>query len=332
MQDRVDSKACLVTFCMHIPYLLLFAVTGALLGSGLYLLIAFFQNRTPEYVAETEYYIDFAEGRLEAADYYNDFTWNDVLATDLILGRTMEGLGESYNRTEIKDMITADILSDVRYLTITVQGTDADLVGRVSEETKISLENFAVAKEEFDSIEQIEDNGVILKKTPLFTWRAAALGTLLAGLLYCIWFFIRFHMEDRFYTRADVTKLLHVSCLGILNGNKKKFCVDLICTDNLSYMTAEKKQKIACLNLGSTDVRSACDQDNTVWLTKEELNKQGYEKMRNTDGIVLFIPWGKANRKKVEDVIYNLQIQECKILGAVLTDADEKWLTLYGLH
>ena len=107
LREGIDSKAFLICLLRRIPYMLLIGLTGAIIGSGLYLLIMVISNRTPVYVQETEYYIDFADGRLEAKDYYNDFTWNDVMATDEILGRTMEELGTSYDRNEIKNMITA---------------------------------------------------------------------------------------------------------------------------------------------------------------------------------------------------------------------------------
>ncbi len=120
IRQGIDSKALLVTLIRNLPRLLLLAVAGAVLGSGLHLVLVLYQSGRAMFVAETEYYVDFADGRLEAKDYYNDFTWNDVIATDLILGRMMEELGASYDRAEVKQMITADILSDVRYLTITV--------------------------------------------------------------------------------------------------------------------------------------------------------------------------------------------------------------------
>ena len=80
MQQGIDSAAMLVTLITKLPVLLALAVAGAILGSGLHLIITFIQTREPVYVSETEYYIDFAEGRYEAKDYYNDFTWNDVLS------------------------------------------------------------------------------------------------------------------------------------------------------------------------------------------------------------------------------------------------------------
>ena len=138
-QEGIDSKAYLLCFLRRIPYMLLIGLTGAIIGSGLYLLIAAINNRTTVYMQETEYYIDFAPGRIDAKDYYNAFTWNDVMGTDLIMDTMMEVLGDTYSRESVKEMITADILSDVRYLTITVQGEDEKKVEDVSSAVQEAL-------------------------------------------------------------------------------------------------------------------------------------------------------------------------------------------------
>lgn len=312
MQDRVDSKACLVTFCMRIPYLLLFAVTGAVLGSGLYLLIAAFHARTPVYMAETEYYIDFADGRLEAADYYNDFTWNDVLAIDPILGKTMEALGDGYDRAVIKEMITADILSDVRYLTITVKGENAELVGKVSALTRESLEGYGSQVDEFDRIYQVEDNGVVQVQAKLFTWRTAVLGGLIFSLLYIVAFLIHFHMEDAYYTRTDIRRCFDLPALGILVKNQKS---SEEIDSHVAYLTQKNGKR----------------KEDVFYLSLQDLENPAYEILRKSAGIVLQLPWGKDCGTKAASVIESLKLQDCDILGIILVDADARWLALYGL-
>ncbi len=44
-QEGIDSKAYLLCFLRRIPYMLLIGLTGAIIGSGLYLLIAAINNR-----------------------------------------------------------------------------------------------------------------------------------------------------------------------------------------------------------------------------------------------------------------------------------------------
>ena len=54
MREGIDSKALLLCFLKKIKYLLLIGVTGAVLGSGLYLLITAIHNLDPVYEKEIE--------------------------------------------------------------------------------------------------------------------------------------------------------------------------------------------------------------------------------------------------------------------------------------
>lgn len=71
MQQGIDSRAMLTVFLARLPRLFLLAVAGAVLGSGLYLLAALDASGNACFVSETEYYIEFEEGRYKARDYYN---------------------------------------------------------------------------------------------------------------------------------------------------------------------------------------------------------------------------------------------------------------------
>ena len=134
MQQGIDSRAMFATYITKLPRLLILAVAGALLGSGLNLFVTLVKTQDVCYVSETEYYIDFADGRYEARDYYNAFTWNEyVLGSDLVLGRAMEYLGSGYDRDQVKEMLRAEMLSDVRYLTIYVRGQEPAQVAEVRE-------------------------------------------------------------------------------------------------------------------------------------------------------------------------------------------------------
>ena len=100
-QEGIDSKALLVCFLQKLPYLLLLGVTGAVLGSGLYLLIAVMTSEGPKYQAETEYYIDFAEGRIDAKDYYNDI----VIGSDTIVAINNEVLEKPVDEKDAYRML-----------------------------------------------------------------------------------------------------------------------------------------------------------------------------------------------------------------------------------
>ncbi len=297
-KEGIDSKEYLIRFLFQLKKFILIGVAGAVIGSGLYLLIMMIDSRVPVYQSETLYYIDFAEGRIDAKDYYNDFTWNTVIGSDLILGRVVEQL-PGYERSVIRNMITADILSDVRYLTITVRGEDATQVEEIAAMLGEALVYFGTefkglderdiygsivkidVSDTFDSIVKIEDSGVNKIVQPLFTWRAAFLGFVIGFLAAWFVFSVQFAVADAFYTRGNIERYLGISSLGIRYRQGKRH--------------SSKKLQI------------------------EETK----------DGVILLIPFGVSCRRRTEDMMRDLKMQERKVLGAVLTEADAKWMKLY---
>lgn len=349
-QEGIDSKALLVCFLQKLPYLLLMGVAGAVLGSGLYLLIMVMTSEGTMYQAETEYYIEFAPGRIDGKDYYNDFTWNDVMASDWILGNTMEILGSNYQRDVIGRMITADILSDVRYLTITVRGMDAEVVGEVSETTKHSLETLVSRIEkitEIDSITQIENNGIVQIVESLFTWRAAFLGAV-CGVLFGIFSIVAsFCLGSRYYTKHAVSQSLNLPVFGLLysNGNEASGTQETALRLALQYRMGKKlcKQIVIADVVAGGYARNCNETLKSLYekelanvelqiQAKDILTKENYDGIRQTDGVILAIPFGKPCREATIEKISQLEMQDCKILGAILVDVNRKWMKLYGIQ
>lgn len=338
MHQGVDSRAMFATFVRKLPVLLLLAVAGAVLGSGLNLLITLAETRDVIYVSETEYYIAFAEGRYEAKDYYNDFTWNDVLATDLILGRAMELLGDSYDRNQVQQMITADILSDVRYLTITVKGHEPHEVEAVKNTLCTALEEFGAKMEEFDSIYQIEDMGIIQEKVQYFAWRAAFLGAVIAAGVGIFAAAFRVCMGSAFYTKSDFTKVFGLPVYGMTfqkenkKGSKDAFIQKQtkMLEKNLKMLT-ERYSKIILMDASGGQYAEA-------FLQKleqcGEIDRSGFcvyskEQELLDAALLAVIPFGKTYREKIADEMDYVRLQGGMIAGAVLVDADRYWTKVY---
>lgn len=331
--EGIDSRALFTCFVKRLPLMLTLAVTGAVIGSGLNLLLAFIDLASPSYVSETEYYIDFADGRLEAKDYYNDFTWNDVVATDLILGNAMNLLGAGYERDAVKSMITADILSDVRYLTITVEGEDAETVDKVSKALKVSLEHFGTLMDEFDSIYQIEDLGIKKEQAQFFVWRAALLG---AAALLCAGAFalvFRFCLGDCIYTKEDIRKYFGIPAYGLLysdknnaDGRQEKMLAEALS----ATFGAEKKLVFA----DAFDNRIAGEFVKKLSGLNILDDKTCVETLDKKDGlrgqeVIIAIPFGVPCRQRVADEINQLGMLGYNVGGAVLAEADKGWTRLY---
>ncbi len=281
-REGIDSKEYLIRFLFQLKKFVLIGVAGALIGSGLYLLIMMIGARVPVYQSETRYYIDFSDGLLEGAHYYNDYTWNTEIANDEILGNAMAELA-GYEREQVRGMITADILSDVRYLTITVEYGNAETVEKVAVAIGNALVNFGtnMDKEEFECIYKIQDSGVYKVEKPLFTWRAAFLGFMIGFLVAWFGFSVRFAVGDAFYTKANVERYLGIPSLEIRYHQSK-----------------------------------------SIRQTQVQLEE-------TEEGVVLLIPFGVSCRRWIEDKLRDLRRQDVKIAGAILIEADARWMKIY---
>ncbi len=346
-QEGIDSKALLVCFLRRLPYLLLMGVAGAVLGSGLYLLITVMTSEGTRYQEETKYYIDFAEGKLESKNHYNAFTWNEVMTTELILDNTMEILGSDYDESEVKSAVSASIWSDVRYLTIMVEAGEEKKVAAISEATEKSLENFGICMEEFDAIYQIEDSGVQQIKESLVSWRAVLLGTLCGVLVGAFWLTAGFCMGSRYYTKQGLSKSLGVPVFGLLyqdkneaNGMQEK-ALWLALQHDMDKISSKSLVVMDVVNNGSaqrckdilTSLYSEEMVDVEVRVQNSEVpSKEYYGEIRQTDGVILAIPFAKPCREVVLDKMNELENQDCKVQGAILVDVDRKWMRLYGIH
>ena len=215
MQQGIDSRAMFAVFVTGLPGLLLLAAAGAILGSGLHLAVALSKAQDACYVSETEYYIEFAEGRYEMRDHYNAFTWNDVLGTELVLGKMMELLGSGYDANHVKSMLRAEMLSDVRYLTIFVSGQDPAEVEVVKDAVGAALEALGARMSEFDAIYKIEDLEIVREKISFFGWRAAFLGAAVAACAGAFVTAFRFCMGSAFYTKGDIAVRLGIPACGM---------------------------------------------------------------------------------------------------------------------
>lgn len=339
MQQGIDSRALFATYLTKLPRLLVLAVAGAILGSGLHLFVVLVKTREVCYLSETEYYIEFADGRYEMRDHYNDFTWNDVIATDGILGRAMELLGSTYDRDQVKTMISARILSDVRYLTVYVRGQEPAQVEAVKDALGTALKEFGTSKREFDAIDKIEDLGIVQERIPYFGWRAAFLGAVIAAGIGVFVIAFRFCMGSAFYTKGDITVRLGIPVCGMIfrtgrgrnqTGGLERRQTEML-AENLKMLT-ERYPQILLMDASGGQEAAAFLQDVRERRLVDCSGFQIYDTREGTDEtsvIVAVIPFGKGYREKITDEMNHAKLHGSRIVSAVLTQSDRKWMRIY---
>lgn len=345
MKEGLDLKRMSLLFFDKIWFLLMTAVAGAFIGAGLYLAANLVFAPEKEYESVSKFYLNFD---CDPSDYnelsYNGYTWNDLMKTDPILNYTMEGLPTDIDRETVMAATKAEILSDIRLLTITITTGNPDLTEKITIATKDSLLHLGESDELFVSI---EDYGTVGPKRIIWDNRvtsAALTGAvcLFVFVLACMLFY--YILDDSLYVEADGTKRYNLPVLGIVTANEpgtfQSYANEFL--SNYRYCCKGKK-KISLLSVDCMEdaiktkqiiekiLSTERNEENheNIPVDMPETSTHIYENIRQTDGVILLVRFGRRNGKLVERAIGNMRMQDCNVIGIVIVEAKESFLKKY---
>lgn len=345
MQEGIDGKRIVLLFGKKLWLFAAAILAGAAFGGGIYLLIHFLFASQREYESVSKIYLNF---NCDPEDYnelsYNGYTWNDLMATDPILNYTMENLPPEMNRETVIRATKAEILSDIRLLTITVTTNSPELSAQIMEATQAALLHLGETDELFESIEiysTMEPRQIVWDNR---TARAAIMGMAIALFIVLVAAAFYYVLDDSVYVAEDVEKRYGIPAIGILAEGRQEFVksYDEEFLANYCYLgrnmrttalisvdsneDAEKAGKrIHRLLAGNGECR------NLVYGMPEE-DAGIYAKLREADGVVVAVRFGARNGKRMERLLGNLKKQDCRILGAAITGAEESFLRAYYIN
>lgn len=345
MQEGIDIKRVFLLIRDKLWMLAAAVAAGALLGCGIYLLVHLVFAPEREYQSVSKIYLNF---NCDPKDFnelsYNGYTWNDLMATDPILNYTMEELPAEVSQETVIEATKAEILSDIRLLTVTITAEEPELTAKIMEATQESLIHLGETDELFDSIEVYSTVGPEQIVWDNRTVNAAVTGAviaLFASLIGLVFFYV---LDDSVYTPCDLEKRFGIPVLGIFTadrpGNFQNDANEF--TANYSYLCKEK-ERISLMSIDcAEDVKKAqqmmdklisaarpCGTHQNIPLEMPEEAPEVYEKIRETDGVILLVRYGGKNGRRLERALSNLEKQDCPVFGAVIVEADEKFLKMY---
>ena len=356
-KEGLDLRFFLLRLLNSIWIVFVAALAGAAICAGGYMLVKVINPAAREYSRETKYYIDFAEDSTGIGyGYYNDYTWNDWMKSDDILNYTMSLLPEDIDKETVENAVVADIISDVRLLTITVTTSDADVTDTIADATAKSLGHFPEDIKEIDGIRVIRDEevteiivGDLTKNFVVSGFVSGAVVSLFGLLLvYC--------MDCSVYLPKDIENRFHIPVLGVLykGGNEREDEVDNRAEfqTNAEYLLKGKK-RIALVWLSESKTKASKQANEKVvgknaqklvqalkeaiGVTSTEVledsfsygNVPDYETLRQADAIIGVFNYGGADGKRAERYLSDLKKQDCEITAAVLCDVDKKLYRRY---
>lgn len=345
LQEGMDLRFFLLRLFNSIWIVIIAALLGAAICAGGYLLYKQIHPAAREYRAETKYYIDFAEDSTGIGyGYYNDFTWNDLMRSDDILPYTLSLLPEGISQETVEASVAADIISDVRLLTITVTAGDPELVNEIAQATAKSLVHYPEKIKEIDGIRVIREDaakevvfGDFTKNWCFFGMAAGILISVFARwIIYC--------MDFSVYLPKDIEKRFGLSVLGVFYQSRKSGKEEEResaygreeWNANAEYMLKGKK-KIAVVTILGTEnagellgmLKEAGSMEQKEIVHAGSYGKTDYECIRSADAGILCFTYGGKDSKLAERYLSDLKKQDCKVTYAILLKADETMYRRY---
>lgn len=367
LNKGMDLKRLALYLQKKIWLVIMLVILGATCGGILYQVIRAVKMPV-EYESVSKLYISF--GHDESGDvyqYYNGYTWNDLLDADPILDIVMQAL-PGYEEEQVRKATTAEILSDIRLLTITVKGDNEKFVREIRNAVENGLREYARNSAELDQIEVIRSGVPERVYWDDRTTSACVTGAIVFGILALLVSGFSYTLDESVYVQEDVEKKYPYKALGILTRNQKglqPYAREL--KANLHYLLGEKRS-FAILDMDNhADTRrleierllsrEETDgftgnithvEDDFSWNTSEDekqqealseweiisfneniLAEEECRRIREVGGAIILLPFGTDTGRKTSRILNFLKNQDCPVLGMVIAQADEEFLNRY---
>lgn len=286
MQKRKDENLSLRGYYLRLLarwYVLPLAViAGALLGAFVYYLLHVIYAPAREYAGGARLYLEFSgDAAGNARDYYNAWTWKELITTDDILNVAMEKLaatgaaqekeqtGEAVRtdgsavkkeddelwlvpgdgsktgeitRAEVLESVTVKLPSDLRVMMLTVTHHDPAFVEAVLPAMTDALTAFGDTNENFREIRVMETIPPLPVVTTDRTKSAVILGAVLSGLICCFFLALFYAVDDAVYDPEACAARFDLPVLGVLPAESDRRPE----TDARFAVQLEEEMRAAC--------------------------------------------------------------------------------------
>lgn len=313
-RGRVDSRKQMLVMLRNIWKLIPGIIAGGILGAVIWMGYHAIADGT-EYRAYSEFYLDFAMMENGAAyDYYNGYTWNDLMTTDKIAAHTLDNLGGKTDVAGLERITLAEILSDIRVLKVTFTDSDESLCADVQAATEKALVTFGQEAREFEQISVIKtvapervvaDNRIL---------QAVLLGVIIGALVTLAVMNYKYLLDDRIMIPSDLSGL-DIRLLGI---------------DTKDHDDKLESRLNAYMSAGSNPGDGAANPD-PVYIDASAYQNTDTELPSVSAGtpVIISVPYRRVTRSALALLADRLTDGGCDIRGAKITDADSGFYRTY---
>ena len=254
--------------------------------------------------------------------------------------QALEEVGVDVIKDESKINVKGDIISNERFLLVTINETDKELVEKLTDAFIKSLESYPTYNESkaFESIVCMSKSDVYLEKADNRMGVAIVFGAILAVVLAFFAVLLLDAVDEAVYVPEDCEKRYGCPILGtVFAGNEVS---DLLRGElaGLYDKYAADKENLLFISSDAADDASFSEKD--LESVKKTLGSEYDNKLSKVkaisaseigaaDGAILAVPYGKKNAAMTEHLISQLKKIECPVLGIIFTRADLKFIKRY---
>lgn len=368
LNEGMDLKRLALYLQKKLWLVVMLAILGAACGGIIYQVVRSMKMPV-EYESVSKLYISFGhDDSGEVYQYYNGYTWNDLIDADPILDIVMSAL-PGYDKKQVREASTAEILSDIRLLTITVKGDNEKFVREIRNAMENGLREYARISEELNQIVIIRSGAPERVYWDDRTTEACVTGAVILGILALLVIGFSYVLDESVYVQEDVEKKYACKALGILTRNQKglePYAREL--KGNLHYLMGDRRtfaildmdnhgdtRKLELERLlnredadGLFGSRVMKREEDFSWNVAGEeesqepkgeweilsfnenvLSEEECRKIREAGGVILLLPFGNDTGRKTSRILSFLKNQDCPVLGMIIAQADEEFLNRY---
>ena len=244
LKEGLDLKRFGLYLQKRIWIVIMLAALGAGLGVLSYQVIRSVYMPI-EYEAVSKLYLQFnVDESGKVYQEYNGYTWNDLIDSDPIMDAVMANL-PGYDKDEVREATTADIISDIRLLTIYVSGDNEKFVREVQSAMEAGLSYFGLTSGEIQYITPIRSIAPERVYWDDRTAQSAILGAVILGVVSLLGYLFGYVLNETICVQSDLEKRFPIRALGIMTRSQKglqPYNQEL--KANLLYLLSEHKTLI----------------------------------------------------------------------------------------
>lgn len=359
-REPLDYRLIWLRFLRKLWILPIAVLVGTMLVGGVYYYSRTTARGGRTYQSESVFYIDFAENsRGEEYDYYNYYTWGDVIHTDYFMDYVCGEMKGDYSREELISYITATLESDARYLYVRCNTHFPDLSVKLASIMETIVPQFAKIRDEIETIEVVKKGSEAKDSSMLRLGNACFLGGCL-GLAVAVFGILTVLIIDTgVYLPSTIEKRYHVVCLGapfmpefapnwqLYLKDALKVALILVDKDNSSERLSSSGD-VGGTSAGDKELMKL-DSDFMRFLKHPE-NISGMDSMikpdviiyqnpvehleeleniHSCDRVILCLKAGHKNHEIFTRLLEQLNRQGIQVTAAILISADKKLISTY---